>query len=105
MAFGELGVNPPPEGHWLTEFWQQGKRTLDATLPHLSAPSQPVQGDAGLLAMIRRLLETSRELCASVSSVKRGRDMDHHQAAMRDAETLVASFAVAPTQPAKDAAP
>ncbi|WJJ93398.1 hypothetical protein [Neopusillimonas aromaticivorans] len=25
IAFGAQGVNPPPQGHWLTEFWEAGK--------------------------------------------------------------------------------
>lgn len=29
IAFGMRGVNPPPDGHWLAEYWSIGKKLSD----------------------------------------------------------------------------
>ena len=42
IAFGAQGTNPPPAGHWLTNFWDIGRASQPASA---SPPVAPVVGD------------------------------------------------------------
>jgi len=46
LGFGAQGVNPPPEGHWLTQFWQMARADAELQLNQL-APA----GVGGLAAL------------------------------------------------------
>lgn len=43
IAFGAQGVNPPPHGHWLTEFWEAGKPWSPDCDTIYAAPQQKAQ--------------------------------------------------------------
>lgn len=55
MAFGSLGTNPPPAGHWLQTFWDMGRKQalqLEAVGKAAPAPAMP----ADLQDLPKRLL-------------------------------------------------
>lgn len=40
LAFGAQGVNPPPDGHWLTPFWEMAKAERAQQAAHAPVESE-----------------------------------------------------------------
>ena len=54
LAFGAQGANPPPEGHWLTPFWEMAREEAMRTKPALLSRDT--------LYLLRRLLSNQHTL-------------------------------------------
>lgn len=57
LAFGAQGANPPPEGHWLTPFWEMAREEAMRTKPALLSRDT--------LYLLRRLLSNQHTLTGS----------------------------------------
>ena len=57
LAFGAQGANPPPEGHWLTPFWEMAREEAMRTKPALLSRDT--------LYLLRRLLSNQHTLTSS----------------------------------------
>ncbi|MFS2103583.1 hypothetical protein [Ralstonia sp. Ralssp135] len=66
IAYGRMGVNRPPDGHWLTEYWSIGQQLAelgktsawDNQTPVESAPSVIEMNDAQLLSALDQEVAT-----------------------------------------------
>ena len=77
-AFGAQGSNPPPEGHWLTPFWEMAREEAMRT--------QPASVSSDTLYLLRRLLSNQHTLTGSEFRAELGKIVEDAHAATPPAQ-------------------
>jgi hypothetical protein len=80
LAFGAQGANPPPEGHWLTPFWEMAREEAMRTQPAPAPLSDDVVRDAArwrMVALIGNEVMLHPEKRTQAAAVKAYMDATH----------------------------